>query len=158
MSLRPNGAIALGFKIFFTFGQDLKTTEMKYLNLLSFTAVLVLSSATLCRCQSSPSGTTDQTTEFAPGVVVEVIYEGATAYAGRTDYAFRLVSNGNLMQIGLSNMPEDAAVNPKIPANMLENNKNAEGPPGANPDLLGKTFELVYAEGGDRIIEIRQKQ
>lgn len=131
---------------------------MKKLHILPL-VVLTFFSCYVGACQSS--NPTEQTTavveEQFEEALMEVIYEGAAVYAGRTDYVFKNTT-GHTMTIGVSNMPEDAATSPKVPANMLESGDDIEGPPGANPELVGKAFYLVYAAGGDRLLAIRAKE
>ncbi len=69
-----------------------------------------------------------------------VTYQSATVYAASTDYYFE-DKEGKTMKIRVSNLPEESKI--VLPTNLLESNIS-EGPPGANPDLVGKTFKLLY--------------
>lgn len=86
--------------------------------------------------------------------VQAVVYESAAVYAGRTDYIFRF-ENGAPITVGVSNLPEDADLKPKMPDNLLESEEGLDGPPGANPEMIGKTFQLIYEKGSDYLMEIR---
>lgn len=89
------------------------------------------------------------------GNSVEVTYEGATVYTGKTDYAFKN-ANGRLIQFSYSNLGEAEPWNPTLPDNMLET--KVDGVPGPNPELVGKTFLLVYSDEGDMVKEVRLKE
>lgn len=78
--------------------------------------------------------------QFVPAKVVEATYRSAAVYAGKIEYEFRtkdkksfLVSDG---------VDEEATI--EVPYNMLEDDEDLEGPPGANPEMVGKTLELHY--------------
>lgn len=78
--------------------------------------------------------------QFVPAKIVEATYRSAAVYAGKIEYEFRtkdkksfLVSDG---------VDEEATI--EMPYNMLEDDEDLDGPPGANPKLVGKTFELYY--------------
>lgn len=81
-------------------------------------------------------------------------YQEATVYAARTDYAFEN-EIGELILIE-GNVYDDTAID--IPDNMLDDDEEIEGPPGANPDLVGKRFLLHYnTEGILFKIELEKK-
>lgn len=86
---------------------------------------------------------------------IEATFESATVYTGKTDYAFKN-AQGRLIQFSFSNLGENEPWNPTLPDNLLES--NVDGVPGANPELVGKTFLLIYGEGGDMISEVRLKE
>ncbi len=78
--------------------------------------------------------------QFVPAKMIEATYRSAAVYAGKIEYEFRtkdrksfLVSDG---------VDEEATI--EMPYNMLEDDEDLDGPPGANPKLVGKTFELYY--------------
>ncbi len=80
-----------------------------------------------------------------------VTYESATVYAGSTDYYFS-DNKGEKFHIRISNMPQEKEIIVKIPEGMLET-EAVEGPPGANPNMLGKQFQVKRNDAGE-IIEI----
>jgi len=81
------------------------------------------------------SATTTETTKMAT-------YQSATVYAASTDYYFE-DKERKIIQFRVSNLPGKNNID--IPANLLESNVS-EGPPGANPELVGKAFKLIYNE------------
>lgn len=80
-----------------------------------------------------------------------LIYQSATVYAGATDYYFKDQS-GTSVEIRVNNLPEEQTFN--VPAGLLESNVE-EGPPGANPEMIGKSFEIIYDNTG-KVIAIRK--
>ena len=137
---------------------------MKAFILSLFTLLLLFS------CQSDPAsqeenaGSSDKTETPAPESeaasdpakqqTMELTYESAAVYAGKTEYAF-LDGNGKQQLISVSN--EENVSKIKMPDNMLEDDENLEGPPGANPEMVGKSFEFVFDQSGN-MIEVRLKQ
>ncbi len=81
----------------------------------------------------------------------KVTYLNGVVYAASTDFYFEN-ENGEEVSVRVSNLPEEQAV--KFPANLLESDSEIEGPPGANPDMVGKAFFLVRNEKGE-VTEIR---
>lgn len=78
--------------------------------------------------------------QFVPTKMIEATYRSAAVYAGKIEYEFRtkdrksfLVSDG---------VDEEATI--EMPYNMLEDDEDLDGPPGANPELVGKTLQLYY--------------
>ena len=86
-----------------------------------------------------------ETTENATPKTVFAIYEQATVYAGRTDYMFE-DENGEMLMVEYSNFEETPSI--ELTENMLETDENLEGPPGANPEMVGKKFKLSYNADG----------
>jgi len=113
---------------------------------------------TMMACQNKPALTsntpttdatqTDSATPEKTSVKVEeMIYESATVYAAATDYFFRN-KKGESIKIRISDLDENPAVS--LPANLLETDVE-EGPPGANPDIVGKKMRVTY--GADNQIK-----
>jgi len=67
-------------------------------------------------------------------------YQSATVYAASTDYYFK-GKDGKMIEFRVSNLPGKNEI--ELPSNLLESDVS-EGPPGANPDLVGKEFKLIY--------------
>lgn len=75
-------------------------------------------------------------------------YENASVYAASTEYVFQS-EEGKRIFVRHNQFPEKGIPNPIIPENMLESGEDIEGPPGANPDMVGKQFVIVYKEHGE---------
>lgn len=84
--------------------------------------------------------------------VQKVTYKSATYYTGRVDFYFTDEAGAEVV-IGISNFPEDKGV--PYPPELLESGENMEGPPGENPNMVGKQFLLVKDSTG-KLIEIRK--
>lgn len=86
--------------------------------------------------------------------MVQAIFERAVSYAASTKYFFKEVGTGEPIQINAMNeearQAGDDYPTVKVPANMLEDGQ--EGPPGANPAMVGKKFAIHYR--GDGSIEV----
>ncbi len=82
--------------------------------------------------------------------MVQAIFERAVYYAASTKYFFKEVGTGELIQINEMHQearkPDDDYPIVKVPANMLEDGQ--EGPPGANPAMVGKEFTIHYRADG----------
>lgn len=82
----------------------------------------------------------------------EVIFKSCAVYAASTDYYFEEENEGDI-RIRVSHLEEEKGETETIvPENMLV--EGEEGPPGANPDLVGKKFVLIYGEN-EKVVEIR---
>lgn len=98
-------------------------------------------------CQNKTTST-ENTKPQKPTVKIEkMTYESATVYAGSTDYFFKN-EKGETVKFRVSNLEENPIVS--VPANFLEMEVE-EGPPGANPDLVGKKVRVTY--GADNQIQ-----
>lgn len=84
-----------------------------------------------------------QEQETAEKIVVAT-YESAASYAARTDYGFSVGEEFILIE---GNTFEEEPII-ELPDNMLESDEELEGPPGANPELVGKSFNLYYNSDG----------
>ncbi len=123
-------------------------------------AVLVSAVATLGACGSSDDQANRSITTVTetsapepnsatPGRTVLASYQSATVYAGATDYYFEDPS-GEIVDFRVSNLSEEQAV--ELPNDMLDPGM-VEGPPGANPDLVGEDFLLIY-DGEDQLVRV----
>lgn len=81
--------------------------------------------------------------------IIVATYESATSYAARTDYGFS-TTDGELLLIEGNTFEQEPII--ELPDNMLETGDEIEGPPGANPELVGKSFKLYYK--GDNVYKI----
>jgi len=106
-----------------------------------------------CNEQKSPTNANSGKTfklEVKPpkGTTTKVVtFQRATVYTGSTDYYFQEKS-GQEVKIRQSNFEENTF---KMPANLLDNGDEIEGPPGANPEMVGQSFVLTYDKEGDLI-------
>jgi hypothetical protein len=78
---------------------------------------------------------------------VTATYVSATVYTGYTGYFFKDKKTGKEIQVQDAHDPEMV----KVPNNLLEDSKDLEGLPGANPKLVGKTYIIKYLNG-DKIV------
>ena len=82
--------------------------------------------------------------------VEEMTYESATVYAAATDYFFKN-KTGKTIKIRINNLEGNPKIS--IPTNFLETGIE-EGPPGANPALIGKKVRVTY-DANNQIQKIR---
>ncbi|MDX1959731.1 MAG: hypothetical protein SFU98_14240 [Leptospiraceae bacterium] len=78
---------------------------------------------------------------------IKAKYEDATVYTGYTLYVFKDVASGEKVEI----QQVSGETKVKAPKNLLEDPKEIEGLPGANPKMVGKTFTIKYLKN-DRIV------
>lgn len=78
--------------------------------------------------------------QFVPAKMIEATYRSAAVYAGKIEYEFR--SSGKKSFLVSDGIDDESTI--EMPYNMLEDDEDLDGPPGANPELVGKTFELYY--------------
>ena len=83
----------------------------------------------------------------------EAIYERCTVYAGSTDFYFK-VNTGEKITIRVSNLPDEREI--IIPDNLVGSG-GEEGPPEANPAMVGKVFLIIYDQE-DNVTEIKLKE
>ncbi len=94
--------------------------------------------------QKEENNPTEQTTNIEE----KVVYKEAVVYAGSTDFVFE---NGKKETIMIRVSNEENTI--KFPGNMLDT-ATVEGPPGANPALVGKSFLIIKNSKGE-VIEIK---
>ena len=98
--------------------------------------------------------TAEETPDAETGKVIQVTYQSAAVYAASTEYAFETES-GELILIRGPVYDEEPTI--EIPDNMLETGEDIEGPPGANPELVGKKFNIYYdGEDNPKKIELAE--
>lgn len=120
--------------------------------------ILILSKALflsllLFSCQNTSTDATDTsdapTEEVAKGSEIVALYESAAVYAGKTEYRF-FTEEGEAIMLSDGN-GEEAYI--KMSVDLLEDEEDLEGPPGAEPTLIGKKFTLIKDES-DAVVEI----
>jgi len=94
-------------------------------------------------------------------------YKSCAVYAGATDYYF-IKEDGEGLDFRISNTDgfseEEIAemklenslegFDIKLQEQMIDGNEEIEGPPGANPSLIDKKFELIHNEEGN-LVEVK---
>ncbi|MCU0447781.1 MAG: hypothetical protein MUE85_23015 [Microscillaceae bacterium] len=86
---------------------------------------------------------------------VEAIYQNCTVYTGSVDYFFVTEQKDTIKVNVLKKELADAeTLIAKVPDNLIEDTKNLEGLPGANPQMVGKRFSLIYNDQNE-VIEIK---
>lgn len=103
-----------------------------------------------CQNTSESNATTDAPQEeVKEGSQTEALYESAAVYAGKTEYRF-FTEEGEAIMLSDGN-GEEAYL--KMSVDLLEADENLEGPPDAEPTLIGKKFTLVKDENG-AVVEV----
>jgi hypothetical protein len=98
--------------------------------------------------------TSPSTDDKATSKEIEVVYESCAVYASSTKFYFK-PAQGDLIEISVWNEGMEDYPSPiKLPNNLLEDDENIEGPLGANPEVIGKKYILIYNEVGE-VTEIR---
>lgn len=108
----------------------------------------------------APVPPTEQTTIPAGLPLTSMIrakYVSAAVYAAATDYVF-VQDDGQQITIRVSD--EEGAENPEVPAILLESGEDLDGPPGANPAMVGKYLTIEQDGSGNyvRVIYSQGKQ
>lgn len=114
----------------------------------SFLAPVVMASCNNKKTEKTQDVNKDTTTVTAPVTDnnQKVTYQSAIYYTGRVEFHFQDEKGGDI-RVDISNMPEDSgAVYPKY---LLESGDTLEGPPSANPAMVGKPFLLVKNAAGE---------
>lgn len=113
---------------------------------------VLIASILLVGCQNtSESNDTSNAAEeeVTKGSQTEALYESAAVYAGKTEYRF-FTEEGEAIMVSDGNEEESHI---KMSVDLLENDEDLEGPPGAEPTLIGKKFTLVKDEN-DAVVEV----
>jgi len=84
---------------------------------------------------------------------VAATFVDAQIYTGTSRFVFK-DETGELINVDIPNLSKGEKIN--LPGNLLENTN--QGPPSANPQLLGKAFELEYDRVSSKIVAVRQKK
>ncbi len=79
------------------------------------------------------------------------VFEEATVYAGSIDFAFKIGKTLKLLRIE-SQKYYDIEDGKKVagfdlPADLIDPSEDLEGPPGANPKVIGKKYEILLKGG-----------
>lgn len=123
--------------------------------ILSALVILFILASCGNKKKSSGNDNTIDTSTAKPVVVdsfPKFIYQSATYYTGRVEFHFT-DDKGADVRVDISNMPEDSGA--IYPAYLLESGDTLEGPPGANPAMVGKPFLLIKNKAGE-IREIKK--
>jgi hypothetical protein len=129
--------------------------------------ILILASAILFLATCNSSDKTKQgqdnaqnpkkelETKPSQAKIVEVTYESCTVYAGSTKFFFK-PTQGELIEVSTLNkgMADEELYRIKMPDNLVDDSKDLEGLPGANPKMVGKKFQLIYNDKNE-VIEIK---
>jgi hypothetical protein len=125
-------------------------TQMKNIFFPFFISLLI----TACGNEPSQNAETTNSTDTPPANTTSerVIYENCAVYALATEFIFKNMQGEQLL-VQVANSPGERTT--KIPDNLVAPvAEGQEGPPGANPALVGKAFFLIKNEKGE-IIEIK---
>jgi|CXWL01.1.fsa_nt_gi hypothetical protein len=118
-------------------------------NIFFLVSILLVLVSCGSKKSSSSTDATKDTTATKPIVAdnsQKVTYQSATYYTGRVEFHFNDEAGADI-RIDISNIPEDSgAIYPKY---LLESGDTLEGPPGANPAMVGKPFLLIKNAAGD---------
>lgn len=94
-----------------------------------------------------------QTTTPVQTFSVDVVYTDAQVYAGTTRFVFK-DATGKIINVDIPNISKGEKI--YLPGNLLENTN--QGPPTANPKLLGKPFQLEYDRVSNKVIAVKPKK
>ena len=120
--------------------------NLKTLFFLALIIAILISCNNKKTSESSKDSDTTSSIPVTAGSTEKVIYKRATFYAGAVDFYFDDPS-GKEVSVRVSHAPEDSgAVYPQI---LLESGDSLEGPPGANPAVVGKPFLLIKNAKGE---------
>ncbi len=88
---------------------------------------------------------------------MEAIYQDCTVYASATMFFFK-TAQGDTIQVSILNKGmEEAELSAKVPDNLVDDSKDIEGVPGANPKMVGKKFRIIYDAKGE-IVEVKSAE
>ncbi|MDX1904854.1 MAG: hypothetical protein SFU27_11920 [Thermonemataceae bacterium] len=89
---------------------------------------------------------------------VEAIYLECTVYASTTIFHFKDTIKGDSIDVSVFSEPDTTGVFvPKMPKNMIDDDPNLEGLPGANPKMIGKKFIIIY-NNKKEVIEVKSSE
>lgn len=132
------------------------TRQYRYLLLLLLAALL----SSACQAPQPATPTSSPTAGASPvatatasveeeageSQIVFAAYESCTVYAGATDFYFK-TEDGKMLNFRNSNS-EDEKPTVKLSVELVDRSGNSEGPPGANPQWIGKKFALAMDADG----------
>lgn len=105
-----------------------------------------------CNSQTKTEENSTQNSEKtanSPAKEIEAVYENCTVYASATIFFFK-TAQGDTVEVSILNKGmEEAELSAKVPDNLVEDSKDLEGLPGANPQMVGKKFRILYNEKGE---------
>jgi hypothetical protein len=107
-------------------------------------------------CTGNSSGNKTITDKKADsGKEIIAVYEDCAVYAGSTKFVFK-PEKGETIEVSVLNkgMEDEELYRIKMPDNLVDDSKDLEGLPGANPKMVGKKFKLIYNEKSE-VIEIQ---
>ncbi len=111
----------------------------------------------LSQQKSKASATTEKINQLPKNHTQEIVaYQGATVYAGATDYYFT-DRNGETVSFRVSNIPIEerpGETDILLPNDLLDPSEIIEGPPGPNPAKVGTSYLLIKNEKAE-ILELR---
>lgn len=114
-----------------------------------FCFVLLGTTFSACTSQTKSGSSVTQDTEeekTSKQKEIEAIYQDCTVYAGSTIFFFK-TTQGDTIQVSILNKGmEGAEKSAKVPENLVDDSKDLEGVPGANPKMVGKKFKIIYNE------------
>ncbi len=84
---------------------------------------------------------------------INVVYTDAQVYTGTTRYVFK-DKTGKRINVDIPNSSQ-GGTKVYLPGNLLENTN--QGPPTANPHLLGQSFVLDYDRSTNKVIAVKPK-
>ncbi len=89
---------------------------------------------------------------------IDVTYENCTVYTGKTDYLFKRIDNKQEITVVVSapQFVEKGTKVPSLPKGLVDDSKNLEGLPGANPKMVGKPFVIFY-DKDENIVKVVKK-
>lgn len=104
-------------------------------------------STTNARVSSTPTPQSAAEDEYHPVVAV---YESCTSYTGATDFVFR-ADDGKMIQFRYSDLTEEEPTI-VLPVPLVDPNPG-EGPPGPNPEWVGRRF-LLTLNAQDEVVSL----
>ncbi len=132
--------------------------QFKTLSQILFCLLFLGIACSACNQNTSQTNTVSNTTEDEESVSkqkeVEAIYQDCTVYASSTIFFFK-TAQGDTIQVAILNKGmEEAEKSAKVPENLVDDSKDLEGVPGANPKMVGKKFKIIY-NTNDEIVEVK---
>jgi hypothetical protein len=114
---------------------------MKPLNYLACCIMLIFTAIACANPPKKPSSS-----KITSNTVI-AIYQDCTVYTMRTEYNFLNEATKEEIKLHISQADEEKQAD--VPKNLIDDSKNLEGVPGANPAMVGRRFVLRYNNGGN---------
>jgi hypothetical protein len=126
--------------------------KVKFFHLISLLCFGIMLNACIGNTAKDKVNTEKET---SPTQEIIGIYESCTVYTGSTKYYFK-PEKGEMIEVSALNkgMEDEEKYRIKMPDNLIDDSKDLEGLPGANPKMVGKKFKLIYNEQNE-VIEIK---